>query len=122
MHGMEGIMVLVVGLIIAVIPVKFAAGAMGAERTEFGWCLLALIVATVLHSVGMNIAPVYGTIVAFILAGVGFMLVLRSGFFAGLGIAILHYLFTLAIAWLLTKLGFGMFARTTVWDILNLVK
>jgi len=66
--------------------------------------------------------PVYGMIAAFILAGVGFMLVLRSGFFAGLGIAVLHYLFTLLIGWGLTKLGFGMFANTTVWDLFNLAK
>ena len=41
------ILILLVAMVVIALPVKLAAVAMGARRTGFGWCLLALIVASI---------------------------------------------------------------------------
>jgi hypothetical protein len=91
------IAVVVVALFLIVLPVQLAAKTMGAERTGFFWCLLALIAASVLHAIGL-VVPIIGTIVAFFLSALGFSLVLDTDYLKGIGIAILHVVFGILIA------------------------
>lgn len=86
----------IVGLFIIALPVKLAAAAMGAKRTGFVWCLVALVVSSIMHSIGLAV-PVIGTIVAFLLSCFGFSLILKTSFVRGIGIAILHMIFAAII-------------------------
>ncbi len=100
------LLALIVGMIIMVIPVQLAAKALGAKRTDFWTCFGALVVATILHAVG-TIVPVFGTIVAFLLGGLAFSMVLETDFLRGLGISILHTVFAVILAIILAILGLG---------------
>ena len=95
------IVVVVVALFLIVLPVQLAAKTMGAKRTGFFWCLIALIAASVLHTVGL-VVPIIGTIVAFFLSALGFSVVLETDFLKGIGIAILHIVFGIIIGVVLT--------------------
>lgn len=97
---------IIVGLYIVALPVKMAAAAMGADRTDTFSSLIALIVASVLHAIGLAV-PVAGTIVAFLLSALAFAVVLGTGFFRGIGIAILHIVFTVILVFILTTV-FGV--------------
>ncbi len=121
MPELEALVVFAISFVILLLPVRLAAGLAEARRRSFAWCLVALIAASFLYYVGLLIAPMYGSIVAFVLSGVGFMLILHTGFFTGLGVSLMYFLFSLAIAWGLTELGYGQFAHRTFGDILDLL-
>ncbi|RJO65096.1 MAG: hypothetical protein C4523_16960 [Myxococcales bacterium] len=93
-----------VGIAVVLLPVKLAAAAVGARRTGFLWCLVALVVASILHALGLGF-PVAGSIVAFLLAAWGFAWILGTGFLGGIGIAILHVVFTALIVAAFAVLG-----------------
>ena len=101
---------LVVAMIIAIgiliLPVKLAAAAMGAERTGGGWCLIALIGASIVESMGLAV-PIYGSLVAFLLSAAVFAGILGTGYLRGIGIAVLHVVFSALIIFLLAAL-FGV--------------
>jgi hypothetical protein len=106
---MEGVLIIIVGLIglyLIALPVKMAAAAMNAKRTGTIWCLLALVGATILHGIGLSI-PVLGTIIAFLLSALVFAGVLGTGFFGGIGIAILQIIFSALLAGVIVVL-FGI--------------
>ncbi len=108
------IVVLIVGLFIIALPVKMAAASMGAKRTGFVWCLISLVVASILHSIGM-VVPVVGTIVAVLLSCLGFSLILQTTFLRGIGIAILHFIFSVIIVVVLTVVfGFSLAGLTAL--------
>ena len=115
MAGLTGIILLIVGLLLIALPVRLAASAMGARRTGFFWCFFALIGASVLHSIGLSL-PVFGTIAAFLLAAAAFAAILGTGFLRGIGIAVLHAVFS----WLLVLvigavLGVGAISLFTIF-------
>ncbi len=87
------IIVILVGLFLISLPVKLAASTMGAKRTGTFWCLVALVAASIMHAFGLTL-PVVGTIIAFLLSSVAFAVVLGTGFLRGMGIAVLHIIFT----------------------------
>ncbi len=100
------IIAIFVGLYIIALPVKIAAAMMGAQRTGMFSCLVALIIASILHGLGLTV-PVVGTIVAFFLSALGFAIILGTDFFRGIGIAILHIIFS-AILVLILVAVFGV--------------
>ena len=87
------IIVVLVGLFLITLPVKLAASSMGAKRTGTFWCLIALIAASVMHALGLTV-PVVGTIIAFLLSSVAFAVILGTGILRGMGIAVLHVIFS----------------------------
>ena len=89
--GIAGL-ILLIGFVLMVLPVKFAAKLVNAKHTGALRCLLALFVASVLHGLGV-LVPVAGTIVAFVLGAVGFMIVLETGFLRALLLSALHAVF-----------------------------
>lgn len=113
------IIVFILTVFFLLFPLKLAAGALNVERDSFGWCFLALLAASVLHVVAAQIVPGYGNVVAILLSAIAFMLVLGTGFFGGLGIAILHILFSFLIGYVLKAIGFGQFANLGLNDILK---
>jgi hypothetical protein len=103
-------LVIIIGFIVVLLPVKMAAVAMGAKRSGFAWCFLALLAAIVLHSVGLG-APVLGTVVAFLLASAGFAAILGTSFLRGIGIAILQTIFSFVVLFVASLLlGFSWLA------------
>ena len=103
----------VLSLFIVVWPVQWAAKAMGARRTGFGWCLLSLIAALILQGLGSTV-PVAGNLVALLLAALAFAGILETNYLRGIGIALLHLIFTvlllLAFALVLSLVGIAGFA------------
>jgi len=95
------IVITLVGIVVITLPVKLAAAAMGATRTGFGWCFLALIGASVLYSIGLAV-PFFGLVVAFVLASLGFTWFLSTTFLRGVGIAVLHVVFSFIITAILS--------------------
>ncbi len=87
---------IIVGLFIIALPLKLAAAAMGAKRTGFVMCLIALVVASIMHALGTAV-PIVGTIVAFLLSCLTFSVILKTSFVRGVGIAILHMIFSAII-------------------------
>ena len=93
---LTAIAVVLVSVFVLVFPVKLAARAMGAKRSGAGWCLLALVGASLMQVLGLAV-PVYGTIVAFLLSCAAFAAILGTSFLRGIGIAILHMIFTVLL-------------------------
>ena len=93
-------------LFLVVWPVQWAARMMKARNTGFWMCLLALVAATVLHGLGL-LAPAAGLIVACLLSAAGFAAILGTDYLRGIGIAILHFIFSAMILALLS-LVFGI--------------
>ena len=97
MYGLSSILVLAAVLLLAVFilvfPLQLAAGAMGAKRYGVGWCFLSLLGASFMQMVGLSV-PVYGTIVAFLLSSAAFAGILGTDFLRGIGISILHVVFS----------------------------
>lgn len=100
---MLGVAILV-GLFLIVFPVQLAAKAMGAGRTDFLSCLGALILASILQSIG-SILPIFGNLIAFILSAWAFSAILETSFWRGMGIAVLHVIFGTILMILLTVIG-----------------
>jgi hypothetical protein len=94
--------ILFVSLFIIVLPVQWAARAMGAKRSGFWWCLTALVGASILHGLGLALGgPAFGSVAAFFLAALGFAAILDTGYVQGIGIALLHIIFSVLILLLL---------------------
>jgi len=93
-------------IFVLILPVKLAAEALGAQRTNVVWCFLSLLGASVMQSIGLSI-PLYGSIVAFLLSSAAFAAVLGTSFLKGIGIAVLHIIFAAAILFAIAAL-FGM--------------
>ena len=83
-------------LFVVVWPVQWAAKAMGARRTGFGWCLLALLCASLLQGLGSSV-PVAGNLVALLLAALAFAGILETTYLRGVGIALLHLVFAVLL-------------------------
>jgi len=90
--------------LVLILPLKLAAAMMEAKRSGALWCLLALMVAGLLQLLGL-LLPVSGTIVALLLAGLSFSLVLGTSYLRGVGVALLHVLFSVALALILMVAG-----------------
>jgi hypothetical protein len=92
MHIVALFVIILITLLIVVLPVQWAARLMGAKRTSFGMCFLALIGASILHGLGL-LVPVAGSIVAFLLSALGYAGILETKYLQGVGIALLSLIF-----------------------------
>lgn len=93
-------------LCLVVWPVQWAARLVNARQSGFGRCLLALVAATILHALGL-LAPIAGSLVAFLLSAAGFAAILGTGYLRGIGIAVLYMIFS-ALILLVLSLVFGV--------------
>ena len=114
MYAFPPLLVLIFSLFIVVLvmllPVKMAAAAMSAKRTGFIWCFLALLGASFVEGLGLSV-PVYGTLVSFLLSAAVFAGFLGTDYLRGIGIAILHILFSILILFIFAALcGIGLSA------------
>ena len=118
MYGVSSVLILAFVLLIVVfllvLPVQLAAGAMGAKRNGVGWCFLSLVGASFMQMVGLSV-PVYGSIMAFLLSSAAFAAILDTGFLGGMGISVLHVVFSVALTFLATLVfGFTFFGLTAL--------
>ena len=93
-------------ILILVFPLHLAAKAMNAERNGVGWCLLALFGASFMQMLGTAF-PIAGNVVAFLLSCAAFAGILGTTFLRGIGIAILHIVFSLLLL-IITMAVFGI--------------
>lgn len=96
---------IVLAVIVALLPVKIAAGLMGAKRTTFGACLVAVILSLVVNAVAGRMFH-YGAIVSALLTGLAYMAVLDTTYVRGVLIALLQSVIVWLLALLLAALGF----------------
>ncbi|MFH0880170.1 MAG: hypothetical protein V2A34_10700 [Lentisphaerota bacterium] len=97
---------LLLAVLITLLPVRWAARALGARRTGFTWCLLALIGTSILHGLGLMM-PVAGSLIAFLLSALGFAAILGTDYIRGVGMAILYLIFS-AILIIILAAVFGI--------------
>jgi len=99
------ILVLVV-LLLTVAPVMIAARIVGARRTGFWICLLALFVSSLIVGVALRLFH-GGGVLAFFVAPLGFMWILDTTYPRGLLMVLLQYLIAgiIAAALMFTALG-----------------
>jgi len=90
-------LIIVISVALTIWPVQIAARMVGARHAGLLRCLAALIVANVLHGIGLAV-PVLGSLVAFFLSAVGFAVLLGTGYLRALVIAVLQAVITFVIA------------------------
>jgi hypothetical protein len=100
------ILVVAVILLLTVVPVMIGARIVGAARTGFWVCLLALIVSSVIVGLALRLFH-GGGLLAFFVAPLGFMWILDTTYLRGLLMVILQYLIAgvIAAVLLFTALG-----------------
>ena len=98
--------IVIVILLVTVVPVMIAARIVGAARTGFWICLLALFVSLIIVGVAVRMFH-GGGLLAFFVAPLGFMLILDTPYLRGLGIVVLQYLIAALIAVILTFTAIG---------------
>ncbi len=79
---------------VVVLPLRWAARAMNARHSGFGWCLLAMICASILQAIGSAVFMGGGNLLAFLCSALAFAAILGTDFLRGIGLALLHILFT----------------------------
>ena len=100
------LIVLALILLVTVAPVMIAARIVGAQRTGFWMCLLALIVSSLIVGVAVRLFH-GGGLLAFFASALGFMWILDTTYWRGLGIVILQYLIIVALVVILTFTAIG---------------
>ncbi|MFV8782022.1 hypothetical protein ACNKU7_06320 [Microbulbifer sp. SA54] len=102
---MEFLILLIIVVAILVLPLKMAAGMLGARNTGVFSCLFALLLAVIIqHFVAGMIPGVtreLGLLITIPLAAIAYMLVLGTGFLKAILIAIIQGLLTIALTLLL---------------------
>lgn len=92
--SVELLISLVIIIAVLVIPIKMAASMMGARRTGVLYCLVAMILASLIQQVVAGLFPSIdrslGMLLAIPLAAVAYMLVLNTTFIKAICIAILQ--------------------------------
>ena len=91
--GLAILLLAIIATVLIALPVHLAAGAMHARRTGFLWCLLAVAGSHILHGIGLTV-PGIGTVVAFFLSALAFMIILGTDYLRGIGIALLAIVFS----------------------------
>lgn len=94
---------------ITVVPVKLAAGFVGAERDTWGTSALAVILGTVAAVVGYKLAGgnIVGLAVAFFALVATYALTLKTSFGGAFGLAFVALLLQIAIVSALASAGFS---------------
>jgi len=100
------VLVVLVILLVTVVPTMIAARIVGAGRTGFWICLLALIVSSLI--VGFAVRVFHGGgLLAFFVALLGFMWILDTTYLRGLAMVLLQYLITAVIVLVLMFTALG---------------
>ena len=100
------LIVLALVLLVTVVPVMIAARIVGAKRTGFWICLVALVVSSLI--VGLAVRMFHGGgLLAFFASALGFMWILDTTYWRGLGIVILQYLIIVLLVVILTFTAIG---------------
>ena len=100
------LIVLALVLLVTVVPVMIAARIVGAKRTGFWICLVALVVSSLI--VGLAVRMFHGGgLLAFFASALGFMWILDTTYWRGLGIVILQYLIIVLVVVILTFTAIG---------------
>jgi len=100
------VLVVLVILLVTVVPTMIAARIVGAGRTGFWICLLALIVSSLI--VGFAVRVFHGGgLLAFFVASLGFMWILDTTYLRGLAMVLLQYLITAVIVLVLMFTALG---------------
>jgi len=86
--------------IFVVLPIKLAAGWVGAERTGWFVCLFAGILSAVISAIANSLVH-HGAIASVFISGAVFMLVLGTTYVRGLVVAVLEIILTYAFVALL---------------------
>ena len=98
--------IVIVILLVTVVPVMIAARIVGAARTGFWICLLALFVSFLI--VGFAVRVFHGGgLLAFFAAPLGFMWILDTTYWRGLGIVLLQYLIAILIGVIIAFTALG---------------
>jgi hypothetical protein len=100
------IALVIIVLLFTVVPVMVAARIVGAARTGFWICLLALFVSFLI--VGLAVRLFHGGgLLAFFAAPLGFMWILDTTYLRGLGIVLLQYLIAILIGVIIAFTALG---------------
>jgi hypothetical protein len=75
--------------VVILLPVKLAAGWAGAERTGFGSCFIAVVLALVINALAGSVIK-YGAFVSIFVTAIAYMLVLGTTYLRGVLIAVLE--------------------------------
>ncbi|MCE9614701.1 MAG: hypothetical protein K8T26_10525 [Lentisphaerae bacterium] len=107
MHALLPILLSILGIaVVLILPLKLAGAAVGARRTGAGWCFLALMAASVAHTIGLSF-PWFGSLIAFLLAAAMFAAILDTTFMRGIAVAVLHAIFSVVLVLVLVAV-FGL--------------
>ena len=96
----------IVLVLVSLLPVKIAASIVGARRTGFGACLVAVVVALVINSIAARLFH-YGGFVSVLVTGLAYMGVLDTTYLRGVVIAVLQAVVSFLLLLLLGALGFA---------------
>jgi len=105
-------------LLLTVVPVMVAARIVGAGRTGFWICLLALFVSSLI--VGFAVRLFHGGgLLAFFVAPLGFMWILDTSYLRGLLMVILQYVIiaVIAVVLMFTALGSMLHVKDMMHDL-----
>jgi len=92
-------------VLVALLPIKIAASLVGARNTGFGACLVAVIVAVLIHIVLGRLIH-YGQFVGVLITGAVYMGLLETSYLKGVLIAMLQVLLSWVLKIVLIALGF----------------
>jgi hypothetical protein len=112
------LIVVLVILLLTVVPVMIAARIVGAGRSGFWICLLALFVSSLI--VGFAVRVFHGGgLLAFFVAPLGFMWILDTSYLRGLLMVILQYVIiaVIAVVLMFTALGSMLHVKDMLHDI-----
>lgn len=99
-------------LLILLIPIKVAGNYLGAERTGFGWCFLAMFAGAAFMAIGEDLTE-YGDILSIFLSAAGFSIIMGTTYLKGLGIAVFQLVAIIGGMALLALLGIGTVEYTS---------
>jgi len=96
-------------MLITVVPVKIGAEIFGAENKGFKFCILAVIVGTVLSFASVSmVGGLAGLIIAYILVSVVYSKIFLFSFGGGLAFTLGVFLIQIGVTQGLTELGLSM--------------
>lgn len=112
---MEALIGIIVIVVLLIAPIKIAANYVGARNTGIFMCIIALIFSAAIQT-GVSkfipqlaeIHPVISVLVALLLSGLAYMLVLGTTYLKGIVIAIIQVVLTYIIAFIIGLLGLGI--------------
>jgi hypothetical protein len=100
------LLVFVVSLLVTVVPVMIGARIVGAKRTGFWICLLAILVAGLIAGIALGMFR-GGGLLSVLADALAYMLILDTTYLRGLAIALIQWVLTAVLAVAAAMLIFG---------------